>query len=252
MLRSAAMKRSRNNTGRLAARGLLASAIVTVAAVGTLAGTAGASSSNSSEKATGSTVTVGMIIDAGGAGGIGTSVLVEQGAKAAVDYVNDDLDGLEGHKVALYVCENQNSPAGGQTCANDMVQKGVVADVEAFTGQGQTEVPTITGAGIPYITISGASTAELTDPGAYDIDWRLSGLLGCPRAERQGARHQEGGVRGRQCALGDPGRTGAGRHRLQVGRGRARHRPRQHRHGRHDAPAAVRRLERCGCYRDDR
>ena len=119
-----------------------------------------------------------MITDAGGSGGIGTSALVEQGAKAAVDYVNADLGGLEGHKVSLYICENQNSPAGGQTCANDMVQHGVVAVVESFTGQGQTEVPTIVGAGIPYVVVTGASTAELTSPGAYDLEGGFPAYLG--------------------------------------------------------------------------
>ena len=83
----------------------------------------------------------------------------------AVAYANAYAKGLDGHKINLYVCENQNSPAGGQTCANDMVQQGVVAVIEPFTGQGATEVPTITKAGIPYITLSGASEAELTTPG---------------------------------------------------------------------------------------
>ena len=59
-----------------------------------------------------------------------------------------------------------------------MVQKGVVAVVEPFTGQGQTEVPTIVGAGIPYIMISGASTAELTSPGAYALEGGFPAYLG--------------------------------------------------------------------------
>ena len=69
-------------------------------------------------------------------------------------------DGLEGHKIKLYICENEETPAGGQACANDMVQHGVAAVIEPFTGQGQTEVPTIVKAGIPYITMSGGSTAQ--------------------------------------------------------------------------------------------
>ena len=93
-------------------------------------------------------------------------------------YENEYGDGLEGHKITLYICENQSTPAGGQTCANDMVQHGVVAVVEPFTGQGQTEVPTIVGAGIPYITISGASTAELTSPGAFAIEGGFPAYLG--------------------------------------------------------------------------
>ena len=123
-------------------------------------------------------VTIGLISDGGGGSSIGTAALVEQGAKAAVAYQNEYGDGLEGHKIDLYICENQSTPAGGQTCANDMVQKGVVAVVEPFTGQGQTEVPTITAAGIPYITISGASTAELTTPGSFAIDGGFPAYLG--------------------------------------------------------------------------
>ncbi len=177
MLRPCAIRRSGGTSGRVFSRGVLSATVLTMAAVSALAGTAGAAS-RSSDKATGSTVTIGMITDAGGSGGIGTSALVEQGAKAAVSYVNAGLGGLEGHKVTLYICENQNSPAGGQTCANDMVQKGVVAVVEPFTGQGQTEVPTIVGAGIPYIVVTGASTAELTSPGAYDLDGGFASYLG--------------------------------------------------------------------------
>lgn len=166
--------------------GLLATGMLSVAggtgpaaaAASGNSGSASSSSSSSSGKATGTPVTIGMITDAGGSGGIGTSALVEQGAKAAAQYVNADLGGLEGHKVTLYICENQNSPAGGQTCANDMVQHNVVAVVEPFTGQGQTEVPTIVGAGIPYVVITGASTPELTTPGAYSLEGGFPAYLG--------------------------------------------------------------------------
>ena len=153
-------------------------AVVSVAV--TLGGNAGASGTGlgTPQPAREAPVTVGMIIDAGGGGGIGTAALVEGGAKMAVAYANTYAKGLGGHKINLYVCENQDSPAGGQTCANDMVQKGVVAVVEPFTGQGATEVPTITKAGIPYITLSGASEAELTTPGAFDLTGGFPAILG--------------------------------------------------------------------------
>jgi branched-chain amino acid transport system substrate-binding protein len=138
----------------------------------------GVGMASAADKATGSPVTIGFISDAGGSGAIGTGPLTEQGAKAATEYWNADLGGLEGHKVNLYICENQSTPAGGQSCANDMVQHGVVAVVEPFTGQGQTEVPTIVGAGIPYIVVTGASTAELTTPGAYALEGGFPAYLG--------------------------------------------------------------------------
>jgi branched-chain amino acid transport system substrate-binding protein len=66
-----------------------------------------------------------------------------------------------------------------------------VAVVEPFTGQGATEVPTITGAGIPYITLSGASTAELTTPGAFALEGGFPADLGADAlsAKQHGFTH---------------------------------------------------------------
>jgi branched-chain amino acid transport system substrate-binding protein len=137
--------------------------------------------------ATESPVTIGLISD-GGSGTVGTAPLVEQGARMAVAYQNAYGDGLEGHRIDLYVCENDETPAGGQACANDMVQRRVAAVVEPFTGQGQTEVPTVVKAGIPYITMSGGSTAELTTPGAFALQGGFPAILGAAalHAKQQG------------------------------------------------------------------
>ncbi len=158
-------------------------AVVTIAlAIATFVvpGSAGASSASPlglPHPATGSPVTVGMISD-GGSGNVGTAPLVEQGARMAVAYQNHYGDGLDGHKIELYVCENQETPAGGQACANDMVAHDVVAVVEPFTGEGQTEVPTVVKAGIPYITMSGESTTELTTPGSFALQGGFPAILG--------------------------------------------------------------------------
>jgi branched-chain amino acid transport system substrate-binding protein len=182
VLTSGANRRHGERTGRAFSRVALAAsvtAIVSLSAAVVGGGTAGASSTlGTPHPATLPAVTIGLISDGGGSSSIGTATLVNQGAAAAVAYQNEYNDGLEGHKIVLYTCENQSTPAGGQTCANDMVQKGVVAVVEPFTGQGQTEVPTIVGAGIPYITISGASEAELTTPGAFALTGGFPAYLG--------------------------------------------------------------------------
>jgi len=182
VLKTRAIGRSGGKARNVLATGLLAAGVMTTATISTAVmgvGTAGASNPlGTVHAATLAPVTIGLISDGGGSSSIGTAALVEQGAKAAVAYENKYGGGLEGHKITLYVCENQSTPAGGQTCANDMVQHGVVAVVEPFTGQGQTEVPTIVGAGIPYITISGASTAELTSPGSFAIEGGFPAYLG--------------------------------------------------------------------------
>ena len=181
MFTTGAMERSGNKARRVLVAGLLAAGVMTAATVSTAVvgvGAAGASSAlGTAHPATLPAVTIGVISDTGSGGG-GTGTLVEQGAKAAVAYENEYGDGLDGHKINLYICENQATPAGGQACANDMVQHGVVAVTVPFTGQGQTEVPTIVGAGIPYITISGASTAELTTPGSFDLEGGFPADLG--------------------------------------------------------------------------
>ena len=182
MLTSGAMRRCGERSRKAFTRGVLAAGVLAAASLSAAvvgAGTAGASGAlGTPHAATLSPVTIGLISDGGGSSSIGTAALVEQGAKAAVAYLNGYGNGLAGHKVTLYICENQSTPAGGQTCANDMVQHGVVAVVEPFTGQGQTEVPTIVGAGIPYITVSGASTAELTTPGAFALEGGFPAYLG--------------------------------------------------------------------------
>jgi branched-chain amino acid transport system substrate-binding protein len=184
VLRPGAPKRSGCKARAALASGMSVAIVVTVgtmstAVVGLGASAAGASSAlGSPHPATLSAITIGLISDAGGSAGVATGSLVEQGAKAAVAYQNEYQNGLEGHKINLYICENQGTPSGGQTCANDMVQHGVVAVTLPFTGQGQTEVPTITGAGIPYITMSGASTAELTTPGSFALEGGFPADLG--------------------------------------------------------------------------
>jgi branched-chain amino acid transport system substrate-binding protein len=144
----------------------------------TKSASAAASALGAPDKATGSAVKVGIIVDGGGSGEIGTAALVQQGAQMAVAYANAYKGGLDGHAIDLVACQNLETPAGGQACANQMVQDKVVAVVLPFTGEGAAEVPTITKAGIPYITLSGASTQELTTPGAYDLTGGYPATLG--------------------------------------------------------------------------
>ena len=139
---------------------------------------AAASALGTPQPATGSAVNVGMIIDGGGGNTVGSAPLVQQGAVMAVAYANAYKGGLDGHKINMVFCQNQETPAGGQACANQLVQDKVVAVVLPFTGEGATEVPTITKAGIPYITLSGASNQELMTPGSYALTGGYPATLG--------------------------------------------------------------------------
>ena len=135
-------------------------------------------------------VSVGIIVD-GGSGAIGTAPLVEQGAKMAVAYANAYRDGIRPPcKIKLVTCQNQSTPAGGQDCANQMVQDKVVAVTVPFTGQGPTEVPTIIKAGIPTSPCPAHPTGATT-PGAYALTGEIPGRPWPPTRRAQGARHSK-------------------------------------------------------------
>jgi branched-chain amino acid transport system substrate-binding protein len=127
--------------------------------------------------ATGTPVTIGLIHDGGGQGVNQQADLEVQGAQLAIKYINDYRGGLAGRPIDLFVCGNQSTPAGAQDCANQMVEKKVAAVVWPFTGQGSS-VPILTGAGIPIIGISGASTEELTTPGVFLLTGGFPATLG--------------------------------------------------------------------------
>jgi len=129
-------------------------------------------------EATGEPVLVGLITE-GGSEAIGSqSALTEQGAEIAVQYANEYLGGIGGRPIELFVCGNQATPAGAQDCANQMVERDVVAVVLPFTGFGEAEAPIITGAGIAYVSGSGNSAAELTGENAFALTGGFPGTLG--------------------------------------------------------------------------
>jgi branched-chain amino acid transport system substrate-binding protein len=129
-------------------------------------------------EATGEPVKVGFITE-GGSEAIGSqSALAETGAELAVEYANEYLGGIGGRPIELFVCGNQATPTGAQDCGNQMVEQGVVAVTLPFTGFGEAQAPIITGAGIPYLTGSGNSAAELTAPGAFALTGGYPGTLG--------------------------------------------------------------------------
>ncbi|HKY16119.1 MAG TPA: ABC transporter substrate-binding protein [Microthrixaceae bacterium] len=140
--------------------------------------------------ATGDPVKIGLITE-GGSEAIGSqSDLTEQGAEIAVQYVNEYLGGVGGRPIELFICGNQATPAGGQDCANQMVEQGVIAVTLPFTGFGAAQAPIITGAGISYVTGSGNSTEELTAANAFALTGGFPGTLGAfaKHAQQEGVK----------------------------------------------------------------
>lgn len=103
---------------------------------------------------------------------------IEEGLNATVEYANEYRGGIAGRPIEMVICQGGESPAGAQDCANQMVNNGVVAVIAPFTGQGSIIVPILTGAGVPYITLSGASQEELTTPGSFALTGGFPATLG--------------------------------------------------------------------------
>jgi branched-chain amino acid transport system substrate-binding protein len=126
-------------------------------------------------KATGTPVKIGLINPEGGAS-------VDQPenretAEAAVKYANAELGGIAGQRVLLAKGASTEPAGAPRDCAQRMLTNGVVAVVVATTAFGEQMAPVITGAGIPYYEISGASTSELTSPNAFMLTSGFPGVL---------------------------------------------------------------------------
>lgn len=101
-----------------------------------------------------------------------------EAAEAAVQYANENLGGIAGHKISTVVCKSKEDPASAGDCAQQMIDEDVAAVVTLNTGNGDAIVPPLAQAGIPYTSYQGASGAELATPGTYLWTGGIAAILG--------------------------------------------------------------------------
>jgi branched-chain amino acid transport system substrate-binding protein len=141
------------------------SATASGSASGSAASTVGLSQFLPGTKASGTPVKIGLINNEGSSPIAAPEV--GNAAVAAVDYANAELGGIAGHPIDVVRCAENEDTASATACANEMVQDNVAAVDIGTTGEGSVMVPIITKAGIPYVTVTGTATQELTTPLAY-------------------------------------------------------------------------------------
>lgn len=146
----------------------LAVAVVMLAACGSskssssAAGSSGGGSTSSAPGGSASTgttkaadpnatpVTVGFANLEGGAVSLPeVRVGFEQGLK----YVNSELGGLNGHQIKVASCKTDLTPESSVNCANQFVEKNVVAEIQGVDVVADAGLPVIQKAGIPQIGI---------------------------------------------------------------------------------------------------
>jgi branched-chain amino acid transport system substrate-binding protein len=125
-------------------------------------GPVGATSLGQEAPATGSPVRVGLITDGGCCG---ASAKAEQPvATATVQWLNQYMNGLAGHRISLDVCVDDLDPGKGSDCANQMIRDNVVAVVIGSNGVIETVWKVLHDAHIPVINNAATNTALLQDP----------------------------------------------------------------------------------------
>ncbi|MDS1115694.1 ABC transporter substrate-binding protein [Gordonia westfalica] len=90
-----------------------------------------------------------------------------ESAEAVAKYANETLGGIGGRPIELVVCKQGEDANQARDCANRMVEAKVSAVLMTSSGQGNSMVPIVTGAGIPYVSAAGQASSELTTPGAF-------------------------------------------------------------------------------------
>jgi ABC-type branched-subunit amino acid transport system substrate-binding protein len=117
-----------------------------------LAATTSVTAGCSSDAASVDVIKIGVVQEASGAAA--SDYLMEWGigAQAAVDYINEDLDGFGGRKVELIVCDAQSSAAGALTCANRFVTEKVAFVTGLSLYWGANGISVLERAGIPSQT----------------------------------------------------------------------------------------------------
>ena len=93
---------------------------------------------------------------------------VATGAQAAVDRVNAD-GGIDGRDVELLSCDDEGNPNGAAACARQAVEEDVAAVVGALTFFGDSVVPLLERAEIPYILPLAVSAKEGQSPISFPV-----------------------------------------------------------------------------------
>lgn len=90
-----------------------------------------------------------------------------QATKAAVAYINKELNGLQGHKIKLVLCTTVGTPESSTTCANKLVALKPLLVTSGTDFGTVASMPILQAAGVPYIGGVPLLAPELTSTNAF-------------------------------------------------------------------------------------
>ena len=126
----------------------------------------GNSSSGNASSPGGAAIQLGTLIPLTGTGLNFPDYLA--GAKAAVQSINAS-GGINGHKINLVECDDQNNPNQATTCARNMISAHVVAVAGGVSLFGAQILDVLKSANIPWVGALPITAPEWTLPNAYPI-----------------------------------------------------------------------------------
>lgn len=94
---------------------------------------------------------------------------IRDGAESAVDYVNAELGGFDGHPGEIVACNDGSDPADDVACAQQFVDEDVVAITGASVVWGDNGLAVAGEAGIPYVGLP-VSNNEFIAPNSFPFD----------------------------------------------------------------------------------
>jgi branched-chain amino acid transport system substrate-binding protein len=92
-----------------------------------------------------------------------------EAARAATDYVNKELGGINGRPIKLIHCATLGTPASVTNCANQAVDAKVDVVIKGVEVAGGSAIPILSGAGIPYVTLNAGEPVEVNHKFAYSL-----------------------------------------------------------------------------------
>ena len=155
-----------------------ASSTASASAAGSATAAAAGSAFGTPHKATGTPYVFGMINDETGAV---TFPEARQGSIAAVDYVNNYLDGINGHPIVIDECTGDGTPATAARCANQLVAAHPLAILGAADVGAPASIPIYQHANLAYL-------GHPVHPGPRDRVELDPVLVGQRRRQRGGCR----------------------------------------------------------------
>jgi branched-chain amino acid transport system substrate-binding protein len=116
-------------------------------------------------EATGEPIVVGMLNQEDAP--TGSFPELREGAEAAVAYMNADLGGVDNHPLELRVCKTRGTPESSQACADQLLAHDPVAIIGGGDYGAATALPLFEEAGVPFVSSSPTTSAELTSDISY-------------------------------------------------------------------------------------